>query len=259
MNLHKVYKQKNRYLKLINKEGTRMKKLSISVFFPAYNDEKTIHKLIVGATEILKPLTDDYEIIVIEDGSPDNVGKIADEIAEKDKHVKVVHHKKNKGYGGALKSGFKAATKDYIFYTDGDAQYDIKELPNLLKYKDYYDIVSGYKRNRGDQFYRMILGKLYSNTARMMFNIKIRDMDCAFKLFKSHIVKDLDVKSDGGFSCVELWHKINRIDYKIKEVPVSHYEREHGESQFFSFSRVFSTLSDFTKGWFKFVIKEKFR
>lgn len=236
-----------------------MKKFSISVFFPAYNDERTIPKLIKDTAKVLKPLTDNYEIIVVDDCSPDNVGKIADEIAKGDEHVKVVHHKKNKGYGGALKSGFKTATKDYIFYTDGDAQYNVKEIPRLLKYKDDYDIISGYKINRGDQFYRLVLGKLYSYTSRTMFNIKIRDVDCAFKLFKSSVIKNLDIKSDGGFSCVEMWHKISKKDYKIKEVSIKHYDRKYGDSQFFNFSRVFNTLFEFSKGWWEFVLKEKFR
>ncbi|MBU4501415.1 MAG: glycosyltransferase family 2 protein [Nanoarchaeota archaeon] len=237
-----------------------MKDLSISVFFPAYNDEKTIPILIEDATSVLKPLTDDYEIIIIDDCSPDNIGMIVDEIAKKDKHVKVIHHEKNRGYGGALKSGFKAATKDYIFYTDGDAQYDVKELKKLLKYAEDYDVVNGYKIKRRDKFYRMLLGKMYNKFARTMFNMnQINDVDCDFRMFKKNVIKDINLESDGGFICVEMMYKIHRAKYKIKEVPVNHYPRKYGKSQFFNFRRVARTLSNFAGGWWKLVIWERLK
>lgn len=234
-----------------------MKPLSISVFFPAYNDECSIPKLVEDAISVIKPLTEDYEIIVVDDGSPDNVGAVADEMARKDRHIKVVHHEKNKGYGGALKSGFEASTKEYIFYTDGDAQYDVKEITRFLPYREEYDLVNGYKIKRGDKFHRVFFGKLYNRIARICFNLPVSDVDCDFRLFKSKVVKSLGLKSNEGFICVEMMHKMGEGKYKVKEVPVNHYPRLYGESQFFNYRSIQKSLKNFARGWWELIILEK--
>ena len=159
----------NGLLLLMNKKG-------ISAFFPAYLDESTIELMVNRLQKVLKDLTNDYEIIIVDDCSPDKSGEIADKLAKKYKNIKVIHHKKNTGYGGALKSGFKAATKDLVFYTDGDAQYDVSELKKLMNYIDDYDFVTGVKIIRADRFYRVLVSKIYYQVIKLLFGIKIRDV-----------------------------------------------------------------------------------
>ena len=162
----------------------KMKQKSISAFFPMYNDEGTVKLMYDKLTKILSKYTKDYEIIMVNDCSPDKSGDIAEEIAKKDKHVKVIHHEKNKGYGGALQSGFKACTKELIFYTDGDAQYDVYELDKLMPHINDYALVNGYKIKRNDPFYRKLVGTTYQHIIKYLFKLKVKDVDCDFRLIK---------------------------------------------------------------------------
>lgn len=230
-------------------------KPSLTIFFPAYNDENTIGNLVLNAREVAKELTDDYEIIVVDDCSPDRSGKVADELAEKYKEVKVIHHQKNKGYGGALKSGFYNATKDLVFYTDGDGQYDVKEIKRLFPYINQTDVVNGYKIKRSDDLHRIILGRLYHWTAKIIFNLKIRDVDCDFRLMRRRIFDNVRLESNSGVICVELMRKIKMHKFKIKEVPVHHYPRIHGSSQFFNIKRLSQVFPALAKLWWKLVVK----
>jgi glycosyltransferase involved in cell wall biosynthesis len=232
---------------------------SLSIFFPAYNDEVTIPKLVKDAIGVAKEFTDDYEIIVVNDCSPDNVGKVADDLAKKDKHIKVIHHERNKGYGGVLKSGFKNSTKDLIFYTDGDGQYDVNELRTFLPYikdKDI-DMVNGYKKKRSDTIDRVILGRMYHYTAKILFGLKIKDVDCDFRLFKRHVIDNIELESDSGVICVEMIKKIQSKGFKIKELPVHHYPRISGKSQFFEIKRVLEVFKELFKYWWELVILRK--
>src|SRR3989338_4347542 len=171
---------------------------SISAFFPVYKDEGTVKLMVSRLRKTLSELTNDYEIIIVDDCSPDRSGQIADELAKKYKNIKVIHHKKNRGYGGALKSGFNAATKDLIFYTDGDAQYDVFELKKLMKYIDDYDFVTGIKIKRADKLYRVLVSKIYYETLKLLFGIKLRDISGDFRLFRKKVVKSLNLTSNSG-------------------------------------------------------------
>ena len=228
---------------------------SLTIFFPAYNDENTIKPLVMNAIETAKQLTDDYEIIVVDDCSPDRSGEIADELANRYKEVRVIHHQKNRGYGGALKSGIYNASKDLIFYTDGDAQYDVKELTRLFPYINQVDIVNGYKIKRSDDFHRIILGRMYHWTAKIFFNLKIRDVDCDFRLMKRKIFDQIKLRSNSGVICVELMRRIHMHKFKIKEVPVNHYSRKFGKSQFFNPKRILIVFKNMAKLWWNLVIK----
>ena len=159
---------------------------SISVFFPAYNDGGTIASMVIAALITCRKLTDDYEVIVINDGSKDYTGEVLDELSRiYPGYVRIIHHGKNLGYGAALRSGFAAATKDLIFYTDGDAQYDPHELEQLFeKLNPNIDIVNGYKIERHDPLHRLVIGKLYHWTVKTAFNLVIRDTDCDFRLIR---------------------------------------------------------------------------
>jgi len=220
-----------------------MKKYGISAFFPAYGDEKTIGKMVLDMLEVLKEISNDYEVIVVDDGGPDRSGEIADELSKRYKEVRVIHHEKNKGYGGALKSGFYNSRKELVFYTDGDAQYDVREIKRLLPYIEEYDVINGYKIKRNDPFYRIVFGRLYHYFVKFLFGLKIKDVDCDFRLMKRKIFDKVKLEEDGGIICVELVKKLQNNKFKIKEVPVHHYARE-GSSQFFRLNRILRVIKD---------------
>jgi len=167
---------------------------SISVFFPCFNEQDNVKKVTNQALEVLEKIGADYEVIIVNDGSSDDTGRIADEIAAQNSHVKVVHHSTNLGYGAGLQSGFKASGKDYVFYTDGDGQFDINEMPQFLPLLKEYDIVSCYRLNRQDNLIRKINGWAWTKLTCFLFRMKVRDIDCAFKLFKKEIFDNIKIK-----------------------------------------------------------------
>ncbi len=206
---------------------------SISVFFPAFNDEATIAVLVRNALDVLPQLTDDFEVIVVNDGSTDSTPAILDELANTLPNFKVVHHSANQGYGAALRTGFNTATKNLVFYTDGDGQYDVREILSLHPLlTEKIDVVNGYKKNRADKLHRIIIGKLYSRTARLLFNLPIRDVDCDFRLIRRKVIKEAGLEFSSGVICVELVRKLASGDCAFTEVSVNHYPRQHGQSQF---------------------------
>lgn len=228
---------------------------SISVFFPAYNDAGSIATLVKNALEILQTLTDDYEVIVINDGSTDETPKILDDLAINESHIRIIHHEQNRGYGAALRSGFNAASKDLIFYTDGDGQYDVKELKSLQNLMtEEIDVVNGFKIQRSDKSHRKILGGMYNRLSRFLFQLPISDVDCDFRLIRRSALKQIELESNSGFICVELITKLKQAGCSFIETPVNHYARVFGSSQFFTLSRVTRTGFDLIKLWLKLII-----
>jgi glycosyltransferase involved in cell wall biosynthesis len=227
---------------------------SLTAFFPAYNDSGTIASMVVVADMTCRQLTDDYEVIVVNDGSPDHCGAILAELQTRYPRLRVVTHEKNKGYGGAIRSGITNASKDLIFYTDGDAQYDPRELKLLYEaLSDDLDMVNGYKISRNDPINRKIIGKIYHHIVRIAFNLHLRDVDCDFRLMRRPIFDVVKLESDSGVICVELMTKIERAGFKIGEVPVHHFHRAFGISQFFNFRRLFRTGIDLLRLWHRLV------
>lgn len=216
---------------------------SLSIFLPCYNDEGTIGSTILKSFDILRRVTDDYEVIVVDDGSKDNSLKVLEELNRNYKELKIVKHPKNMGYGAALRDGFLNATKDFIFYTDGDGQYDVYELAELISHmNDGVDIVNGYKIKRSDPIHRKIIGRLYHNVMKVLFDIKIRDVDCDFRLFRRNIFDKVHLQSNDGGICVEFVKKCHDANLNFAEVPVHHYYRVSGASQFFRPSRIYKSL-----------------
>jgi len=201
---------------------------SISVFFPCYNEQDNVAHTAEQALAVLEKLGADFEIIIVDDGSSDATGQIADEIAGRDSRVRVVHHQTNLGYGAALQSGFKAATKELVFYTDGDGQFDISEMPVLLPLMAQYDIVSCYRLNRQDNLIRRINGWAWTKLACLLFGMKIRDIDCAFKLYKREIFDKIKLSSTGALIDTEILARAIRRGYTITQKPVHHYPRTAG-------------------------------
>ena len=201
---------------------------SISVFFPCYNEQGNVARTVQHALTVLENLNADFEVIIVDDGSCDATAKIADEIATQNSRVKVVHHPVNLGYGAALKSGFKAATKELVFYTDGDGQFDINELPPLLPLMAQYDIVSCYRLNRQDSLLRKINGWGWTKLVGLLFGMKIRDIDCAFKLYKREIFDNIELSSAGALIDAEILARAVRKGYSITQKGVHHYPRAAG-------------------------------
>jgi glycosyltransferase involved in cell wall biosynthesis len=195
---------------------------SISVFFPCYNEQANIRRTARQAVEVLEKLNADYELIIVDDG------KIADEIAADNKKVKIIHHPRNLGYGAALRSGFKAASRQLIFFTDGDGQFDINEMPALLPLIEQFDIVSCYRINRQDSLIRKINAWCWTKLVCFLFAMKLRDIDCAFKLFRAQVFDDMNLISTGALIDTEVLARAARNGWTITQRPVHHYPRTAG-------------------------------
>jgi glycosyltransferase involved in cell wall biosynthesis len=230
----------------------------LSVFFPAYNDSGTIASLVITALQTARRLTPDFEIIIVNDGSADRTAEIADELARMYPEVRVVHHPRNRGYGGALRSGFEAATRELVFYTDGDAQYDPTEMALLWNaFTEDVDLVNGYKISRSDPMHRIVIGRIYHHTVKLLFGLRVRDVDCDFRLLRRSIFRDVTLEKSSGVICLEMMKKIQDAGFRIGEVPVHHYHRAHGKSQFFNLPRLFKTAIDVARLWFVLVIRRE--
>lgn len=238
-----------------------IKRPSISVFFPAFNDGGTIPSMVMAALTTCRRLTDDYEVIVINDGSQDYTGEMLDELASVyPDHVRIINHGKNRGYGGALRSGFAAATKDLVFYTDGDAQYDPHELAVLIeKMEPGVDVVQGYKIERHDPLHRVIIGRIYHWTVKLTFGLGVRDTDCDFRLIRRDCFDNIELTSNSGTICLELVKKLQDAGYKFAEVPVHHFYRAYGKSQFFNFPRLWRTGVNLLALWWRLMVLHEHR
>jgi len=225
------------------------------MFFPAYNDAGTIGSLVIQAVQTVSRLTPDYEVIVVNDGSQDATAAILDELARTYPQLRVVHHQTNRGYGGALRTGFGTASKDLIAYTDGDGQYDPTEVEVLWKaLVPEADMVTGWKISRSDPFHRIVIGRVYHYFVKFLFRLRVRDVDCDFRLMRREIFDRVKLEKDTGVICLEMMRKIQDARFTVLEVPVHHYHRAHGKSQFFNFKRVFVTGIDVMKLWIKLVV-----
>ena len=232
---------------------------SISACFPAYNDGGTIASMVVAAMFTLTALTDDYEVIVCNDGSADFTPQILDELAQRYSNLRVIHHPKNMGYGCALRSAFAQASKALVFYTDGDAQYDVRELALLLPHMQLnIDIVNGYKISRNDPLHRIIAGRIYHHhLMRLMFGYPIRDVDCDFRLIRRHCFEQVALESVDGTLPLEMVKKFSDAGFVFAEVPVHHYHRVYGRSQIFNVRRLLRVVRDVTRLWVKLVWQKR--
>lgn len=226
----------------------------LTVFFPAYNDAGTIPSMVIGAVIAARRLTDDFEVVVVNDGSRDGTSEILEELARMCPSLRVVEHPQNRGYGAALRTGFASATKEFVFYTDGDAQYDPRELTGLwARMTPQVDLVNGYKISRSDPLHRIVIGRLYHHMVKLLFGLRVRDVDCDFRLMRRSIFERVHLEKNSGVICLELMKKVQDAGYQIVEEPVHHYHRAYGTSQFFNVRRIARTLSDILKLWVELV------
>jgi len=231
---------------------------SLSVFFPAYNDSGTIASMVIRTVKTAAELTPDFEVIVVDDGSGDGTADIADELAHTYPQVRAVHHPRNRDYGAALQTGFRSATKELVFYTDGDAQYDPTELKLLWeRMTPEADLVNGYKISRQDPLHRVIIGRLYHYIVSILFGLRLRDVDCDFRLMRRAIFDRINLEKTSGVICVEMIKKIQDAGFRVVEVPVHHYHRAFGKSEFFNYPRLFRVARDLALLWFALVIRRE--
>ena len=202
---------------------------SLSFFFPAFNEEANVESLLRKAQRLLPEIAHDWEIIPVNDGSTDGTGSIFTRFAAEDPvHIRPVHHKTNLGYGGAVISGLKNARHDLIFYTDGDLQFDLEELPLLIEKADEGDVILGFRKNRRDPLKRTLYAFMWGILVRMLFGFKARDVNCAFKLIKRNVIDRVKLSSSGAVISTELLAKANRKGFRFVEMGVTHYPRTAG-------------------------------
>ncbi len=226
-----------------------MKKLpELSLFFPCLNDAQSLARLISRADQIAKQVAIRYEILVINDGSTDNTSRVLARLQKRYIHLHTITHPKNMGYGAALQSGFSNARYDWVFYTDGDGQYDPSELKKLVeRVTPSVDVVNGYKIHRADHWTRTVLGVLYNRVAHVITRLPIRDIDCDFRLIRRLALRDITLHNDSGAICIELISKLHTHGAKFAEVPVHHYPRRFGRSEFFRISHLSTMLHSLTR------------
>jgi glycosyltransferase involved in cell wall biosynthesis len=204
---------------------------ALSFFFPALNEEAHVRPLVSRALAALEPLAERLEVIVVDDGSTDATGRLADELAATDPRVRVVHHERRRGYGGALRSGIAASREPFIFFTDGDRQFDPGDLALLMARLDQGDAVVGYRRKRSDPLRRRFVGWTYNRVIGLLFGLPMRDVDCAFKLFRREVFERVPlgrIRSNGAFFSAELLIRLNEAGVRIAQVPVPHHQRTWG-------------------------------
>jgi glycosyltransferase involved in cell wall biosynthesis len=234
---------------------------AVSVFFPCYNDEATIARMVEVAVATLGRIgVDDAEVIVVNDGSSDGSAAILQELMTREPLLRVVTHPRNRGYGGALLSGFAASTKQWVFYTDGDGQFDAAELELLVqRASDDVDVVQGYKLRRADGVVRAVIGRLYHRFVKLMFGLRIRDTDCDFRLIRRSALDRVTLVHTTGVICVELVRKLQDTGARFAEVGVHHYRRVHGTSEFFRVGAIARTLRDLAGLWIQMVVLRRGR
>lgn len=202
---------------------------SISVIFPAYNEEANIAKAVAQAVDCLNDLFEDWEIIVVNDGSRDRTGTIIDGLAERDGRLVAVHHPRNEGYGAALRSGIQRARRELIFFADSDLQFHLAEMLLLLTWIEQYDIVIGYRLKRSDPVYRRVNAVGWKVLVRLLLGLKVKDIDCAFKMFRSHAFRMIRIDAVGAMVNTDILVQATRMGLKIREVPVTHFPRLNGK------------------------------
>jgi glycosyltransferase involved in cell wall biosynthesis len=228
---------------------------SVSAFFPCYNDEATIGAMVEVAAATLDRVGADGEIIVVNDGSSDGSERVLKDLTQTEPRLRVVTHERNRGYGGALLSGFGSATKQWVFYTDGDGQFDPTELELLVaEATDRVDVVQGYKLNRADNMARRAIGRVYHRFVSFVFGLHVHDTDCDFRLMRRSMLERVQLEKTTGVICVELVRSLQDAGARFVEVGVHHYPRVHGRSQFFKLSNVVRTLWDLAKLWVQLVV-----
>jgi len=201
----------------------------LSAFFPAYNEEANVGQMCASLKTVLPEIAEDYEIIIVNDGSKDKTREIADQLAKEDNRIRVVHHERNLGYGAAIRSGIKASSDNYIFFTDGDNQFDVSQLSHFVPFVSQYEAVIGFRLKRQDNWVRKLNAWAWNRLVGLMFDLKVKDIDCAFKLFNRKVFDDIRLESSGAMISTEMLVKILKQGYSIHEIGILHSPRLAGK------------------------------
>lgn len=202
---------------------------SLTLFFPCYNEEANVEQVTEAALATGARVADDYEVIIVNDGSRDRTGEIADVLmARHPGRVRAVHNRPNRGYGGALQRGFREASKEWIFYTDGDGQFDFNEIDKLIALLGEHDIASAYRLDRKDPLMRKLNAACWGTLVRTLFGMKIRDIDCAFKIYPKRFIDAIELCSEGALIDTEMLARATVAGYRVGQVGVHHYPRTAG-------------------------------
>ncbi|MBI4091596.1 MAG: glycosyltransferase family 2 protein [Candidatus Levybacteria bacterium] len=205
---------------------------SISVFLPVFNEGENIGKAVLSIKKYLAKRFKDFEILVISDGSTDNTNEIVQKLEKKDRRIKLFTRNKRLGYGAGLRAGFEKSTKDLIFYTDADNQFDINDMDKLFPLLGKYDIVSAYRIKRKDPLMRIFIANVYNLLVRLFFGLKIKDVDASFKLYKKETFDEMKLITNTGLTDAEVLIKAQKQGFKIGQIGVRHYPRLHGQTPF---------------------------
>ncbi|MEI9947111.1 MAG: glycosyltransferase family 2 protein [Chitinophagaceae bacterium] len=220
-------------------------KPGISIFFPVYNDERTVRNVAEKALRIAKEIADNCEVIIINDCSPDNSGKIADELAEEYKpYIRVIHHPKNLGYGAAVKSGFRNSNYEWICFTDGDDEYDLEDLKRMVKLKDFYDLIITFRYKKIYSNKRIFISNIYNRVLRWLFRTKYRDISTGLRLMRKSLLREIELTSDSPFIGAEITIKTMLKGYRVGEMGIQTFPREFGKGASVSFKNIMKTVKD---------------
>jgi glycosyltransferase involved in cell wall biosynthesis len=201
---------------------------SLSAFFPARNEEANVLPMAEALLRVLPVVAARWELIIVDDGSRDATGRLADALAREHPAVRVIHHATSRGYGGAIRAGLAAARYDYVFFTDGDRQFDPAQITALVAELGRADVVVGWRHARSDPFARRLNAAGWNLIVRALFRLPVRDVNCAFKLFRRSALAGIEPEADGAMVSAELMARLVRAGRRIVEVPVDHFPRRHG-------------------------------
>jgi len=218
--------------------------LRVSLFFPVYNDEATVERVAQKAVAVLEKSTDEYEVIIIDDGSPDRAGDVADELARRNDRIRVIHHEHNLGYGQALRSGFKAARYEWIGFTDGDDEYEVDDLRKLLRLRESYDLIITFRYAKRYSSFRIFVSYVYNKVLRFLFQTRFRDISCGLRLIRKEIVDDLELQSTSPFIGAEVAIKTMLKGYRVGEVGIQTFPRGFGHGSSTSVRNIIVTIRD---------------
>ncbi len=230
---------------------------SISLIFPLYKDERSVKKMILNSLKILKKVAKNYEIIAIDDGCPEKSGKIAEKYSKKNSKIRVFFHKKNLGYGAALKTGLKKCKNDWIFMIDGDAEYDVNDLFRLLKVSKDCDLVITYRYKKKYSTNRIVISWIYNAILRLIFKIKFRDISTGSRFVSRKLVENIKLESNSPFIGAELAIKAGLADYKVGEVGIHTFPRTFSTGSTVSIKNILLTLKDMVFFFLKLLLNEK--
>ena len=228
-----------------------MTKPEISFFCPAHNDEENLPKLIPVVHDFLSRISKKFEIIIVEDGSPDKTGEVAETLARQYQNIRVIHHLKNLGYGATLKDGFRNVRYAYVMYTDGDNQYDVREFEPYLNLLSQADVLSGYVTKKAVTSRRKVQSWVYNTLIKILFFVNLRDVNCAMKIYSRQVLNAIEIKSASAFIDAEMLIKAKRLGFVLAQFPVTHYKRSHGLASGSRFSVIVGTVKDMLKFRFR--------